>query len=376
MTSRRSAPTVLIAAVIVVIAALTFLSARLFNGLTESVETSQFDLMRSIFEQALRDNENKALARAELLAALPATREAVATQNRQLLLDTFGPMFAIQKERHGVDQAQFHLPPATSLLRLHAPDLYGDDLSRFRPMVVAVNREQVSAKGLAIARSGPAIFGVAPVQSMAGAHVGSVEFGINFAPILVALKSAYGIEFSLFVEETSLRDFATAIDPAVFSEQNRVGRFIRLETTNGALMHGLATDADISAINEPATYTRDTRGVPYGVLLVPLRDGAGQSLGVIAAARDFSGSRAAAGRSLVWQLCLAGFAIVILAGFILVVVRGLLLRPLDHVVARFVALTGGATSAPIEAKGIPAELEPLVDLHNRIAARRARDGNS
>lgn len=374
MTFRRGAPTILVVAVIIVVAALTFVSARLFSALTSEVEQSQFQLMRAIVDTALVDSEKKALARAELLAALPVTRQAVPLQNRQMLLDNFAAMFAIQKERHGVDQVQFHVPPATSLLRLHAPDLFGDDLSRFRPMVVAVNRDHVSAKGLAIARSGPAIFGVAPVQDMTGNHAGSVEVGINFAPVLVNLKRAYGLEFALLIEEKPLHDFATAIDPSVFSEQNRVGRFIRLETTNGALMQGLAGDADISAISDAVTYTRSAQGVPYGILLVPLRDGAGQMLGVVAAARDFSASRAAADRSLVWQLCLAGFAIIILAGFVIVVVRGLLLRPLEMVVARFVALTGHAGPAePIEQKGLVRELEPLVDMHNRIAARRAKD---
>ena len=372
MSFRRNAPAALIAAVIVVVAALTFLSGRLFSGLTDAVEKSQFELMQAIFDTALRDAENKALARAELLAALPVTRQAVAARDRQALLDNFAAMFEGQKERHSVDQVQFHVPPATSLLRLQDPTLFGDDLSRFRPMVVAVNRDHVSAKGLAIARSGPAIIGVAPINDMQGNHAGSVEFGLDFAPVLVAMKSAYGLEFSLFIEEKPLRDFATALDPAVFSEQNRIGRFVRMETTNGALMGDLAGDADISVVNEPVTYARDAQGVPYGVLLIPLRDGAGQSLGVVAAARDFSGSRAAAGRSLVWQACLAVFAIVILAGAIIVVIRGFLLRPLEVVVGRFVGLAGGGAPVPIEgSERFASELQPLVDLHNRVAAKRA-----
>ena len=81
--------------------------------------------------------------------------------------------------------------------------------------------------------------------------------------------------------------------------------------------------------------------VPYGVLLVPLRDGAGDPLGVIMAASDFSGSRAASGRALVWQLCIAVFAIVILAGTALVVIRGFLLRPLDVLDRRAAALAAG-----------------------------------
>jgi methyl-accepting chemotaxis protein len=107
---------------------------------------------------------------------------------------------------------------------------------------------------------------------------------------------------------------------------------------------------------------------------VPLRNGSGQSIGVVAVARDFSGSRAAAGRSLVWQICLAVFAVVILAGAIIVVIRGMLLRPLEIVVGRFVTLTSGAAGTPIEgADRFVAELQPLVDLHDRIARRRTQE---
>ncbi len=152
MTFRRSAPAAIIAAVVVVIAALTFASNRLFTGLTAAIETGQFRLMQSIVATALRDSAEDALARAGIVAALPAAREAVAAKDRERLLAEYALMFAGQKERRGVDQAQFHVPPATSLLRLHDPATFGDDLTRFRPMVAAVNREKAPHKGLAIAK--------------------------------------------------------------------------------------------------------------------------------------------------------------------------------------------------------------------------------
>jgi methyl-accepting chemotaxis protein len=348
MTFRRSAPAAIIAAVVVVIAVLTFASNRLFNGLTAAIENGQFQLMQSIVETALRNAAEEALARAEIVAALPATRQAVAAKDRERLLADYAAMFAGQKERHGVDQAQFHVLPATSLLRLQDPATFGDDLTRFRPMVVAVNREKAPHKGLAVARTGPAVFGVAPVLDPQGNHVGSFEIGLEFGPLLDALKAAYGLDFALFVEEKPLREFARGLNPAVLSDQNRVGRFIRMRTTDGALIKTLATDADISAVIEPTRYIREALGLPYGVLLIPLRDGAGDPLGVIMAASDFSGSRAAAGRALVWQLCIAVFAIVILAGTVIVVIRGLLLRPLDVLDRRAAALAAGERTAAVE----------------------------
>ena len=373
MVFKRHAPGTLIAAVIIVVSALTFLSGRLFSGLTSSVETGQFELMRSILETSLRDASDRALARAEMVAALPSVKQLVAERDREKLFVEFGPMFQVQKDRYGVDQAQFHIPPAQSLLRLQDPTQFGDDLTRFRPLVVAVNREKTARKGLAIARSGPAVFGVAPISDAQGNHVGSFEFGLDFGAILVSLKVAYGLELSLFIEEKPLREFARGVNPAALSDQNRFGRFLRFQTTNGTLMGGLVGDADISAVSEPTNYVRDAGRVPYGVLLLPLRDASGQPIGVMAAAHDFSGSREAAGRSLIWQICLAVFAVILLAVVILTVIRGALLRPLEIVVERFVALTSGGEARAIDDDGFCKELQPLVDLNNRIVARRAQE---
>ena len=122
MTFRRSAPATLIVAAVIVVAGITFLSDRLFSGLTASVEKGQFELMQSIVDTTLRNAANDALARADIIASLPmTTRQAVAAKDRERLLAEYAEMFAVQKERRGVDQAQFHVPPAQSLLRLHAP---------------------------------------------------------------------------------------------------------------------------------------------------------------------------------------------------------------------------------------------------------------
>ena len=373
MTFRRSAPAALIAATAIVIAGMTFLSDRLFSGLTASIEAGQFQLMQAILESNLRRTANEALARADIIATLPSTRQAVAAKDRDRLIAEFSDMFTAQKERRGIEQAQFHVPPATSLLRLHDTAQFGDDLTRFRPMVVAMNRERTAQRGLAIARNGPAIFGVAPVLDMQNNYVGSFEFGLDFAPLLDTLKAAYGLDFALFVEEKPLREFARGLDPARLSEQNRVGRFIRFHTTNGALMKDLASDADISTASEPVKYARDAQGIPYGVLLMPLRDNAGDPLGVVAIARDFSASRGAAMRSLVWQICLAIGAIIILAGVVIVVVRGFVLRPLDVINRRFAAMAAGETAEPIaDVDKFCAEMKPLAALYERLRSKRAQ----
>jgi methyl-accepting chemotaxis protein len=367
MTFRRSAPAALIVAAVVVVAVSAVLSNRLFSGLTESVEASQFELMQSIFDSSLSGAEGRALARAEMIANLPTTRRLFAARDREGLVAEYGPMFDVQKEKYGVDQAQFHVPPATSFLRLHDPATHGDDLTNFRPMVVAIGKDHLARKGLAIARSGPAVFGIVPVLDDGGQYAGSFEFGIAFGSILDGLKASYGLEATLFIEEQPLREYAKGVSGEVLSEENRLGKYLKFHSTHWDLMQELVKSGDISTLEEPATYTRTALGVTYGVLLVPLRNTAGQPIGVMAIARDFSGSRAAASRSLVWQTTLALAAIVLLAGAILVVIRGFLLRPLAVIGQRFAALAEGDHEAKIEEpETLGEELQALAAHHERL----------
>ncbi len=371
MTFRRSAPIAIIVAIVFVLAGAAFISSRLFSGMTDAVEADQFRVMGAIVQTAISEAENKALARAELLADLPTVQKFLAAGDRTGLEAELAKMFANQKARHGVDQAQFHIPPAISFLRLHDPATFGDDLSAFRPMVVAVNRDRVPLKGAAVARSGPAIFGVSPVFEPGGKHIGSVEIGIDYGPLLAGLKTAYGIDLALFIEESTLRQYAQGVDPERMGEQNRVGRYIRFESTNAQLMAELAGAEDVAVVNEPVRYVRDAQGLVRGVLLLPVNSSSGTPLGVIAATADFSASRAAVNRSLIWQAVITLIAIVLLSGFVLVVLRGFLLRPLQVLGQRFDAVSAGEPLTPIVgSETFPREMQSFVTLYDKIRLRR------
>ena len=257
MKFQRSAPRVLIFSVTVVVIGMAVLSNRLFSGLTSAVEQDQFELIRALWSFNLTAAQNRALERAEVIAALPAVREAFAARDREALLAQCAEMFKRQKERYGVDQAQFHFPPAISFLRLHAPEQHGDHQDAFRPMVVAVNRDRLSRKETAIAGTGPAIFGVTPMTDAAGEHIGSFELGMSFGPLLHALKAAYRLEMALFIEEQPLRQliFAEGLNPDFLTEENRRGKYIKFHSTNWALMKALVSEGDLSGPAEAQVHT-------------------------------------------------------------------------------------------------------------------------
>lgn len=364
----RNAPLVLVGAAALVIALLTIGSNLLFGGMTSAVERGQIELMRSIIAFNVDGTANNALARAEMLAADPEIRALLARQDRPALLARTQAMFAEQRDKYGVGQVQFHLAPATSFLRLQNPALFGDDLTRFRPMVVAVNREHTARKGVAIARTGPAIFGIAPIRGPDDAHIGSVEFGMDIGAMLDRLKAAYGLELTLFIDEQPLRTYATGIQPGVISEQNRVGSTMRLHSTNWTVMRDLVTSDDLRIHDEPRDYVRDAAGEPYGVVLFPLHSGSGETLGVIAVARSFEPTRGATTRSTILQGLFALLGFLVLAGVILIVVRGYLLRPLAAITGRFSTIGSGERPEPDEDdRFLSVEMKALAAEHRRIA---------
>ena len=373
MKFRRSAPIVLITSIALVIVTASIISSLLFTRMVSSVEEKQFSLMHSIVAFNLHGAEDRAQARAAMIADLPNARALFAAKDRAGLLAEYSKMFADQKDKYGVDQAQFHSLPATSFLRLNAPESFGDDLSKIRPSVVAVNRDRIPHKGFAIAYSGPAVVGVVPMFDLQEKHIGSFEFGIAFDDLLDNMKNAYNLEMAIYVDETSLHELAKGVDPAIFSNQNRVGKFIRFHSTSSAVFQSLVLDKDLNT-TENTQYTREALGVTYGVVLVPLRNGAGEVFGMVVATSDFSASRSSRGRAFVWQALIAIFSIVLLAGVTLVIIRGILLRPLEFITSRFAMLSNGDTSAEIpERDKLCDELKSLAQRYDEL--RNARKGD-
>jgi methyl-accepting chemotaxis protein len=370
MKFRSAATAVLITCSAIVVLGAAAIANRLFSNLTAAVEQSRFDSMEAILTFNMKGAQDKALARAEAMADLPRTREYVAAHDRAALLKEYRELFQTQHDKYGVDQMQFHLPPGTSLLRLQAPDKHSDDLTIFRHMVVSVNQDQVPRAGLELARTGPALFGVVPIRDPKGGHAGTFEVGIDVGAMIDGLKAAYGLELAFFVDEQQLHETAPDLGAAVYDEHNRAGKYLKYHSTNWELLRELVEAGDLTSVEEPVRYVREAQGTPYGIVLVPLRHNQGYPIGVMAVAVDFGPSRAAAGRSLVWQALVAVFGIVILAGVILVVLRGFLLAPLGVLNRRFAALAAGEPDPSAEpADALPEELQELQDVHDKLKER-------
>jgi methyl-accepting chemotaxis protein len=150
------------------------------------------------FQASIEAEIRGAEALAKTIALLPPVQEAAARQDREVLLALLSDAFATLKSDYGVRQFQFHTPPATSMLRVHKPQKYGDDLSSFRLTVVQANQRRAVVTGPEEGVAGLGLRAVVPLFHN-GNHVGTVEFGMSLGQSLFdRFKELYGLDIALF----------------------------------------------------------------------------------------------------------------------------------------------------------------------------------
>ncbi|TCK60666.1 sensor domain-containing diguanylate cyclase [Seleniivibrio woodruffii] len=93
----------------------------------------------------------------------------------------------------------FHTEKNITLLRVHLPEEYGDDLTKTRPLIARTNREKIPQSGLESGFHGIYYRIVQPVFNGKGKHIGSVEFGIDPTYFTHLLGSQHGDKKLAFV---------------------------------------------------------------------------------------------------------------------------------------------------------------------------------
>ncbi len=184
LSSVKIGTRILIGFAVTLVVTLAIIIPTVLGQLGSIIDEAEDRELRSMYD-AVRSQINTQGGFAEAMSALvaeqPDVRATFAERDRETLVDQFHPAFERLSEEHGVAQFQFHTPPATSFLRVHALDSYGDDLIDRRPTIVETNRRQQPIHGLDGGVFGIGIRGLSPVYSPEDEHIGSVEFGLNLA---------------------------------------------------------------------------------------------------------------------------------------------------------------------------------------------------
>ena len=234
------------------------------------------DALKRLHQAALDEitnQQSQALHLAAAIANQPDIQRNFAVQNRQVLEEQLLPVFQNLQQMAGIEQMQFHLPPATSFLRLHQPAKFGDDLSSFRHTVVETNRSKNAVSGIESGVAGIGIRGVVPV-TWQGRHYGSLEFGLS-------LRQAYADAFKasqkadLIIYQATDKGFEKLV--STWQGQELIKANDLKQVMQGKVMTTRASD----------------QGLDIAVLAAPLKDYSDNTIGVMTIYADRSASVAA-----------------------------------------------------------------------------------
>lgn len=226
-------------------------------------QTAEQRELETLFESAsieLEAEGHLANALASAIAHIDIFNEMFANQDRAGLSRNLSGVFKVLKEDFNAQQFQYHSPPATSFLRLHKLEKFGDDLSSFRKTVVATNKDQKNVMGLEKGVAGLGIRGISPVF-FKGQHIGSVEFGMSFGqPFFEKFKQQHNVEISLYTDNGSeFKKFGSTLkgEPLLTPEQLKTA----METP---VIADITVDQQDLAVY--AYQVNDYTGNPIGVL--------------------------------------------------------------------------------------------------------------
>ncbi len=262
-----------ITAALAVVSALTTASLLMgalwiIGGIVDRADERELRGLYDSLQTQLTLEARRAAAMSEVVAAMPQVQAAMAHGDRATLASFFVPGFTALQREFGVEQFQFHLAPAISFLRVHQPAKFGDDLSSFRHTVVEANTQGHIVVGLEGGVAGLGLRGIVPIVQ-GGTRLGTVEFGLSFGqPFFDRFKASHHADISFhLVQDRKLIPYAgTWRGPGLFTADEMLG-----------------------AIGQSVAVRQDNAGAkPIAALLGPVRDYAGQPLGVVEIVMDNS----------------------------------------------------------------------------------------
>jgi len=338
---------VLIPLLILMIAVFGLLAAYYYSSTSlqlEAAEAQELSAIYQSFQQRLQQLEDFSVALALSWAADPQVQQDFAARNREALIEDLYQTYVELDEKFDLAQGQFHLPPATSFLRLHQLDRYGDDLTSFRKTVVDANQKREITAGVEIGRGGLGVRGVVPVMYQ-GQHLGTFEIGMDIGQkALNEIKAIYGKDLQLLLWRVPA-EIATFVPPSDLQVP-----YSELLFQVSTLTEPIFSDEDSyrRALQGESIVTHQRAGgKEYAIFSAPLYDYSGQIIGVVDILSEHSAVVAAQRQALTVSLVifLAG---VLATNAVMGFVVGSTVRPIRQLTQAATAFAAGDLSRSVE----------------------------
>jgi methyl-accepting chemotaxis protein len=326
------------------------------RALTQLALDQQLKLQYDSVIAAVDYEGRAALAVSSVVSALPPVVDALAREDRDGLAALLGDAMKTLTAQ-GIPLITFQKAPGVVIYRVHAPKVFGDDISGRRTTVAEAIKTGKQIVGVEPGREALSIFGMTPIvrdgKTLANTDVGA----------------AFGKEF---VDRAKKR---FGIDLAVHSFDGK--EFKKLSSTFGDGV--VATQAELKAVMNGQALRRDAElgGHPAALYLGQIKNYAGQPVGVLEVIKDTTEYEAAAATS--QRHLILGTVAILAAAIVLAFLLGRgLSRPLAAITAVMNRLSNGEIDVKIPGSERRDELGTMaaaVDVFRRsmIESRSMRE---
>ncbi len=326
------------------------------RALTQLALDQQLKLQYDSVIAAVDYEGRAALAVSSVVSALPPVVDALAKEDRDGLAALLGDAMKTLTAQ-GIPLITFQKAPGVVIYRVHAPKVFGDDISGRRTTVAEAIKTGKQIVGVEPGREALSIFGMTPIvrdgKTLANTDVGA----------------AFGKEF---VDRAKKR---FGIDLAVHSFDGK--EFKKLSSTFGDSV--VATQDELKAVVNGGALRRDAElgGHPAALYLGQIKNYAGQPVGVLEVIKDTTEYEAAAATS--QRHLILGTVAILAAAIVLAFLLGRgLSRPLAAITAVMNRLSSGEIDVTIPGSERRDELGTMaaaVDVFRRsmIESRSMRE---
>lgn len=151
--------------------------------------------------------------RIERLTKTTRLPELLKQKDREGLYRLLKPKWELMKEGEPyLAIMHLHLPDGTSFLRLHQPELFGDQLTQMRPMIKEIHRSHQMLSGYETGKQGIFYRTVLPIFDAQQTYIGAFELGLDINFILRTIYEINGFRGLIFIKEEERKDFVSPSD--------------------------------------------------------------------------------------------------------------------------------------------------------------------
>jgi signal transduction histidine kinase len=254
----------------------------------ESDLAERSSAVAKLFDQKLNKDASLMRAVQRAMMANEVMEKAFEAGDRNALAREAGPLFSTLRAEHRITHLYFTGPELKNLLRLHSPDMYGDQIKRVT-MLNAKYRED-TVHGLELGSLGTLTLRLVAPWRRGDRIIGYIELGEEVGHLVDEIRHSLSVDLIVLVDKRFLRQDQWERGLDMMNREGQWDRFTgyaAVAQTTAQVLPAL-NDQHLASLHTGGTLELEDRGSLLHVASLPIDDAGGNRIGEVIVIRDIT----------------------------------------------------------------------------------------